>query len=141
MLTRFEEYLKSAAILFMAGRQTTVAEVFSQPLALHIEEAFVLLQSHGALEDTLQRYRCLLKRQGITAVVPRVAAIEIPRRTRFRAWVDMVFYAGTQRQHDSSSAIFYGHVTETMFRIEMLHFIEFAHPQMKKMIPARNRSG
>lgn len=137
MPARTESFLKTASVLFMAGRMAPIASSFSEPFTLHLEDTLISLQSRTSCQVALHRYRRLLHRRGVTAIIPRIAAQELPRRNRFRTWVEVVFYAGTERLPNQSKSIFYGRLDGERLNVEMIHFLTFAQPEVKRLIPDR----
>jgi hypothetical protein len=77
---------------------------------------------------------------GVTRLVPQLRALELPRQSRFRSWIELIYHRGTAILPETSTAIFYGRDTRLGPMFEMVQFLSFAHPEIKSLIPARSWS-
>ncbi|MCR8723141.1 hypothetical protein [Frigidibacter sp. ROC022] len=141
MASYFERFLERSLRAFMAGEPTTLARLAAVPLAVHVEDAFLLLQSFEAVVQALEVQRRYLRVRRITDVKLVETALELPRKDRFRAWVEYSYLRGEQVLPESSKVIYYGHRKGGQTLVEMVQYQTFAHPRLKRLIPASNRAG
>ncbi len=136
MPSAVETYFNAAAAGFSEGRMQPFLLRTVTPFALHIEDDFVSFQSQDAMARALLRYHTLLVGLGVSRLVPLVRALELPRRSRFRSWVELFYHRGPLVLPETSTAIFYGRDTRLGPMFEMVQFLSFAHPEIKSLIPA-----
>lgn len=138
MMSEFKLFLENSLQAFMSGEPEAVARLAAVPLAVHIEDSFLSLQTFEAVVRALEVQRRYFRVLRITEVRVVATALEIPRKDRFRAWVEYSFLRGSQLLPATSKVIYYGRRTEGRVVVEMVQYQTFAHPRLKRLIPSKN---
>lgn len=127
VLDRLDMIISGLADDFTAGRFQAAAACCAEPFVLHLEQHLIPVSNQAALIAGLRSYRRLLQDHGVIRVTARVVAEEIPRRNRFRFWVDWHYHGREGRRDYHSHSIFYARNTTEGIALEMAQFTLFAH--------------
>ncbi|TNC52039.1 hypothetical protein FHG66_04370 [Rubellimicrobium rubrum] len=73
--------------LFVKGRLDEMSRHFAFPCPIEIEGGLVVIRTPKVLEAFLATRRSSALLAGMTQMTPRIAAIEMPRKGRFRVWL------------------------------------------------------
>jgi hypothetical protein len=95
--------------LFMAGRLNEVTELWSFPCPVEVGGELRVMRDAEELLGFFQRRLDRAKAAGLIALVPRVIAIEMPRKHRFRVWFRWVYHYADREQEEEHSSVFYLH--------------------------------
>lgn len=112
----------------------------SFPFALYLEDEFTTFPDRDVLAHRLGRYRGFLQSRGVTRIVPKVKALEIPRQNRFRTWVEIVHQCDTIQMPDTRAAILYFRRGPHGPMMEMAHVLSRAQPEVRAGIPPQCRN-
>ncbi len=89
------------------GRFADVMGNYEFPLAVEIDGALQVYPNEAAFLQAMLAFRAALLAAGITAIVPRIAAVELPRHGRFRIWVDWDHWRGDALEKSARHSIYY----------------------------------
>ena len=111
--------IKWRAGLIMSGRFEDLAREHLYPMPLYIGTKMRALASPRELEAVYRGIRTALLASGFTTLSAQVTAVEVPRRGRFRVWVDWVARLAGGRALRVASTVEYMQSTEQGLRTEM----------------------
>lgn len=105
---------------FQAGQFAKIIAQYDFPLALHLENRLVVLNRPADLERYLQDFAKAAEAAQFANILHVIKAVELPRRGRFRAWVEYTHLDPQGRVVARSERIFFCRDAGPRLLIEML---------------------
>jgi len=93
--------------LFVQGRFTEMAAFWSFPCPLEIGGDLVVMRDPAMLADHFAHQHVQARQDGLTAMIPRIAAIEMPRQGRFRVWLRWQYEFADLCVPDEAASLYY----------------------------------
>lgn len=126
-----EAQLGARADQLMSGRMDELVQHYRYPLPLHMVRTRIILRDAGEARAVFGLLRQSLVDRGVIALIPRVAAVDLPSaRRRFRLWVDWQERTRTGEGCRHSSAIYYCAATPSGFQTEMIQYTRQSMPEL-----------
>ncbi|MBP1805379.1 hypothetical protein [Rubellimicrobium aerolatum] len=116
--------------LFSQGDVAGMAALWTLPCPVEVEGGLVILRSRAMLEAVLS-IRCAQARvAGLRRATPRIAAIEMPRRGRFRVWLRWEYeFPGGPLVADRFGSVYYlARTSQGGLTIEMMDVVHAPAP-------------
>jgi hypothetical protein len=107
------------AALIMSGRFEDLSREHLYPMPVYIGDRMRALASPRELEAAFRGVRHGLLAAGATALSAQVTAVEVPRKGRFRVWVDWVARLAGEKSLLVASTVEYMCTTDAGLRTEM----------------------
>ena len=126
--------------LLLSGRTEELLATYRFPLPVFVRSVRFTLDTPERARPIFAVLRQTLLDRGVTALVPRITALDLPRGGRFRVWVDWHELAPFDRPPRLSSAIYYCRETSSGAAIEMVNYARLAMPGLKPQFAALARS-
>jgi hypothetical protein len=136
MFCRVQTHLRNRADLLMSGQLSRLVNDYSFPLPVHLTDSRVILRTAEEAQAMLSVLRMALLARGVVALRPRVTAVDLPHRGRFRAWVDWEEQAVPGEETRVSSAIYYFQVGALGLRTEMIVYTRLSMPELNPQFAA-----
>jgi hypothetical protein len=95
--------------LFLAGRLQEVTELWSFPCPVELGGELRVMRNAEELLGFFQHRLDRAQAVGLTGLVPRIIAIEMPRKHRFRVWFRWIHRYGDHEMEEEHSSVFYLH--------------------------------
>jgi len=115
---------------FVAGRLAEAARAWSFPCPVEIDGQLVVMRSAEVFEAYLAERREVALAAGMTALTPRVSAIEMPRKGRFRVWLRWVTrYGESVQEEDHGTVYFMAFTPDGRLTIEMMDIVQLPTAQ------------
>ena len=92
---------------FVAGRLGEVVQAWSFPCPVEIDGQLVVMRNSDAFEAYLAQRHSAVLAAGLTALKPRVSAIEMPRKGRFRVWLRWTSHFGDRTQDENHGTVYF----------------------------------
>lgn len=126
-----EAQLRTRADQLLSGRMAELVQHYRYPLPLHIVRTRIILRDSEEARAVFSLLRQSLLDRGVIALIPRVAAIDLPNASqRFRLWVDWQEQTRTGKGCRHSSAIYYCAASPSGFRTEMIQYTRQSMPEL-----------
>lgn len=110
---------------FVAGRLHEFARPWTFPCPVETDGQLVVMRSSEALEAYLAERRRTLIAAGLTAMTPRVSAIEMPRKGRFRVWLRWTLHFGDQAEEENHGTVYFmAFQPDGRLTIEMMDIVQ-----------------
>lgn len=114
---------------FVAGRLAEAARVWSFPCPVEMDGQLVVVRSAAAFVAYLADRRDAALAAGLTALTPRVSAIEMPRKGRFRVWLRWVSHFGDRRVEQGHGTVYFlAFQPDGQLTIEMMDIVQLPSP-------------
>jgi hypothetical protein len=84
-----------------------ITRLYRFPCMIEADDRTIVTKDAGALEAFLAERLARLDAAQVKDLVPRVAAVEMPRADRFRAWVRWSLHYSDRVEHDAVGMIYY----------------------------------
>lgn len=126
--------------LLLAGRTDELLATYRFPLPVYLRTARFTLATPERAWPVFAILRQYLLDRGVTALVPRISALDLPRDGRFRVWVDWNELAPCDQAVRLSSAIYYCRETPSGAVIEMVNYRRLSMPGLTPQFAALARS-
>jgi len=122
---------------FVAGRLGEAAQAWSFPCPVEIDGELVVMRSPEVFQAYLADQRAVALAAGLTAMTPRVSAIEMPRNGRFRVWLRWVSHFGDRvEEEDHGTVYFMAFRPDGRLTIEMMDIVQL--PSMQAAAAAQS---
>lgn len=110
---------------FVAGQLAEMARSWSFPCPIEVDGQLVVMRSPEVLAAHLADLRAASLAKGLTAMTPRVAAVEMPRNGRFRVWLRWVLHYGDRVEEEGHGTLYFMATTpEGGLTIEMMDLVQ-----------------
>ncbi|MCB6179610.1 hypothetical protein LHP98_15925 [Rhodobacter sp. Har01] len=90
--------LTTLASQINSGGFHLAARNFAYPLPIFLGNTTTVAETPEQVGALLRQLRVLVRARGYRRLVPRMASVELPRRGRFRVWVDWIGDGPTGQQ-------------------------------------------
>lgn len=122
-------FMRRADLLFAADYDK-IATQYIYPLPIYQDRSLVIVRNAQDMTLMLCLLRSAFLRRGVTATLPRVMALDLPRGGSFRAWVEWQELALPAEHTRISSAIYYCRTTATGLKVEMVEYTKMSMPEL-----------
>lgn len=139
MFSELQNQLRKRSQLLFEGRVEEYASAFMTPTVFYSADGMLPVCSHAAMVDTAKVLRKSLIERGIVASHPTVSAAELPRKGRFRVWVDWQEISADNSKQPVRSSIIYMRQTPNGPRTEMIDWLGGSCAAMKSGLKQRRR--
>ena len=130
MFHQISTHLRHRADLLMQGRIEELVPAYQCPLMVELGDRRLVVRTAEEGRSMLTLLRSALLARGVVALRPTVVAVDLPRRGRFRAWVDWQELAFPVEATRMSSAVYYCRVTPAGPVTEMLCYTRLSMPEL-----------
>ena len=93
--------------LFVQGRLSEMTQHFAFPCPIETEGGLVVMPNPKVLEAFFATQRSSAMLAGMTQMDPRIAAIEMPRKGRFRVWLRWEYVFSDVHVLDDYGSVYY----------------------------------
>ncbi|WP_037280934.1 hypothetical protein [Rubellimicrobium mesophilum] len=115
---------------FVDGRLEEMASVWSFPCPIEMDGQLVVMHDPGLFRDYLADRRAAALASGMTAMTPRISAIEMPSRSRFRVWLRWLYHFGGHVEEANHGTVYFMAVApDGCLRIEMMDLVQLPSDQ------------
>lgn len=118
------------------GRLDDLAADFVYPVPLEFPSDRLIVRTPDEGRALLGLWHQVLRDRGVVALQSKVIALDVPRRGRFRAWVDYYEVVPGKEPVHFSSVLYYCRRTPTGFRIEMASYPRLSLPDLQPQFAA-----
>jgi hypothetical protein len=101
------------------------------PLPVHLDNSRVIVRNPDEATAMLRLQRTAFVECGVIALTPSVTAMDLPRKGRFRIWVDWHELTVSGHGPLQSKVIYYCRQTPTGFKIEMVDYTRLSMPELQ----------
>ncbi|MDX5350672.1 MAG: hypothetical protein LPJ95_08215 [Paracoccaceae bacterium] len=126
--------------LLLTGRTEELLATYRFPLPVYLRTVRFTLATPERARPVFAVLRQSLLDRGVTALAPRITALDLPRGGRFRVWVDWNEVASCDQPVRLSSATYYCREMPSGPVIEMVNFTRVSMPGLKPQFAALARS-
>ena len=138
MFRKIEANMQRRADLLAAGRLGELVEAYLYPLVLYLGNQQKIIDGPGEMIWVFSELQQDHLTRGVTHLVAEVAAVDLPRQGRFRAWVSYHEMGSGTWQPKRSDVVHYCRDTAEGIKSEMLEYESCAIPHIwQKPKPAR----
>ncbi len=110
---------------FVQGRLEDLASRWAFPCPLEVQGELVVMRSPEVFVTYLGQQRAAALARGLTAMTPRISAIEMPRQGRFRVWLRWVLHYGDHvEEEDHGMVYFVAAAPNGRLTIEMMDVVQ-----------------
>ena len=107
-----------------------MASRWAFPCPMEVDGQLVVMRSPEVFEIYLAERRRAALSQGLTAMTPRISAIEMPRQGRFRVWLRWTLHYGDHAvEEDHGMVYFIAAGLNGRLTIEMMDVVQIAVSQ------------
>lgn len=129
-------HLAQRGEMLLSGQIDALLATYAFPLPVLMEERLLLIRCHDQARAILDQAREFLADRGVAHMRPKVTAVELPRASRYRVWVDWHQVAVASDASLLMQAIYYCRDTADGLRIEMVNCTRLASPGLNRQIEA-----
>jgi hypothetical protein len=130
---------KRIAALFNAGDIAPIADCVSYPLPIQTDGKLTLFRTREDLISALTHYRAQNVAQGFAPSRAQVVAVDLPRKGRFRLWVDWHYDTCDASQRPRTQNIYYCSIIDGQIKVDMVQYLRFAASGDLLQEPAKQR--
>ncbi|MBL9049869.1 MAG: hypothetical protein JNK19_07145 [Tabrizicola sp.] len=134
--SKVSEFMSRRAEQMLSGQIEALAAAFAYPLPVYLQDLPVVVSKAESACAMLCLQRLSMIQRHVVAVRPTVTAIDLPRKGRFRVWVDWLEVAippeGTRR----ASAVYYCSDAGDGMKIEMVSYTRLSTPELQPQFAA-----
>ncbi len=123
--------------LFHADGQAALCEHYRFPLPVQAGNRLLLCHTHHDLTRVFTAYLDGASARGQTRPSAELAAMELPRRGRFRVWMDWCFRASDTQIPVRERTIYYCRLQDDQVQIEMIACTNTIPARAAKAVPRR----
>ncbi|WP_374646418.1 hypothetical protein [Tabrizicola sp.] len=131
MFTRVASHLRNRADWLMSGQFDRVTAGYRYPFPVWLGAGPVIVRTPAEAESMLVLQRALYLKRGVFALVPRIAALELPRGRGIRVWVDWEERAQSPEESRCASTIYYLTAESAGLMIEMVQNLTLTMPEFR----------
>lgn len=99
---------------------------FDLPLAVQADGVMTVLSTEAQFIEAMAGHLAALIASGVTSLVVRMTAMELPRKGRFRIWADFDHVRAGGTDPGADQVILYCRRDAAGFRVELLHCTRLA---------------
>jgi hypothetical protein len=127
------------AALFNAGDIAPIADCASYPLPIQMDGNLTLFRTREDMISALTHYRAQNIAQGFAPSRAQVVAVDLPRKGRFRLWVDWHYDTRDAPPRPRTQNIYYCVMINGQITVEMVQYLRFAASGNVLQKPAEQR--
>ena len=131
MFTQVASHLRNRADWLMSGQIDRLTAGYRYPFPVWLGTGQVIVRTPAEAESMLVLQRAIYLKRGVFALVPRIAALELPRGRGVRVWVDREERALSPEQSRCESMIYYLSVESSGLMIEMVQNLTPSAPESR----------
>jgi hypothetical protein len=131
MFSEVASQLRNRAAWLVAGHYDRIVAEYCFPLLVHLDASRVIVRSATEATAMLRLQHATLTERGVIALKPCVTAMDLPRKGRFRIWVDWHEVTVSDQAPLQSKAIYYCRQTPAGFQIEMVDYTRLSTPELQ----------
>lgn len=120
---------------FQSGQFAKIVAHYDFPLALHLENRLVLLSRPADLERYLIDFKAVAQAADFASIASRITAVELPRRGRFRAWVQYTHFNSAGQVVAQSERTFFCRDKGDRILVEMLELTRLPVESLRHWSP------
>lgn len=120
---------------FQEDQFSKIVSHYDFPLALHLEDRFVLLTCPADLERYLNDFKVAARAAEFASIRSKIMAVDLPRRGRFRAWVHYTHLDADGREVAQSQRIFFCRDSGDRIIVEMLELTKLPVQSLREWVP------
>jgi hypothetical protein len=114
------------ATRFNAGDLLSMTEDFVFPLPVQVQEKLALIHRPADMVALFECCRAAIAPQGLKPSHPRIIAMDLPRKGRFRLWVDWSCHAFPTPDQVHTKNIYYCSFIGSRIQVEMVQYLHIA---------------
>jgi hypothetical protein len=122
MSSRIEQLLGLQNELFLQRKFQAFAATYAYPLVVHIDDELYPYPSEASFIPRVAAFRDMLERHGVCHIIPKVEAIELPRKGRFRVWASWAYLRANGDVHDTNRCVIYLRSVDGVLQSEMCDY-------------------
>jgi hypothetical protein len=131
MFSQVASQLRNRAAWLLTGQFDRIVAEYCFPLPVHLGPSRVIVRSPDEATAMLGLQQAAFLGRGVTALIPRVTAMDLPRGGRFRIWVDWHEEVRPGHRTKVSTVLYYCRQTLAGFRIEMVDYRRLSMPELR----------
>ena len=135
MFSALQDRLLWRAGLLLSGRIEDYCREYPVPTPIYLQDKLLPITSSDQMLQAANHLRKLFLRRGVLHIQPKVAAVELPRKGRFRVWVNWLEFAQDSVNNAASQSIYYLQQTDHDFRTEMVNWPAMSMPELRDFSP------
>lgn len=108
------------ADLLFRGDTAAMLTAFDLPLAAQHGDEMLVMATPDQFSDVMAGHRSAVIAVGVTGFRARLTAIELPRRGRFRVWVDLDHLRGDAVDQGADQFVLYCRQVRAEIRVELI---------------------
>ncbi len=135
MYQNIQELIQWQSDLLLAGRFEDLSREYDYPVALYLKSSSLPIRDSEHLIAILKLTRQSLIRRGVTKIVAKVIAMDLPRKGRFRVWVDSVEQNACGQTLFRAGSVLFCRIGRQGIRTEMVQFWQCAMPEIWQKTP------
>jgi hypothetical protein len=116
--------------MLLQGRIDEILPTYCFPMVLDLADRRMIVRGPSEAQPMLATLREALLERGVFALRPKVTALDLPRRGRFRVWVDWQELALPVEGTRMSSVIYYCRQGHGRLQTEMLEYRQMSMPEL-----------
>ena len=120
----------------LLGKLDELAQDYVLPVLIDLMSTRVIASSRAELRAMLDLQRQSMLDRGVVSLRPEVTAMDLPRSGRFRVWVDWHEVTHSLEGERRSSAVYYCVADGANLKIEMIHYLTLATPELRPQVEA-----
>ena len=142
MFRKIELTMQRRADLLACGRLDELVADYVYPLVLYLGDQQKVIADPGEMVGIFNELQQDHRTRGVTHMVAKVTAMDLPRQGRFRAWVSFHEKGGDQWNLSRRDVVHYCRDTDHGIMTEMVEYDRWAIPQIwQKPEPPRKAQG
>ena len=127
------DQLQWRANVLLSGRYEDLARQYDQPLPVFLGDQRLTFASNTILASYFKTFHSALNERGIAALAPTLIARELPRKGRFRLWVQWDYGRPQQPPSHSADCIYYCRSGDGGLVTEMIQYTRIGLPDLCRM--------
>jgi len=116
--------------LLIAERYEDLAREYTFPMAMYMDAKMLVVRDSDHMVQIWMQLQASRKLRGVTQLVAKITALEVPRNGRFRVWVRHHELDANQQMITLTDAVHYCRETDHGIRGEMAEFGRCSIPEI-----------
>ncbi|MBA3908323.1 MAG: hypothetical protein C0524_00265 [Rhodobacter sp.] len=134
--SKISDHMRLRADWLLAGRLDELVADFVYPVPIELLSTRLIVHNPDEGRAMLALWHDALVRNGVVALKSDVVAVGVPRRGRFRIWVEYHEIVPGQQEDRFTSILYYCSRTLSGIRIEMVCFPHLSLPELDPQFAA-----
>ena len=115
---------------FAQGRLEEMTSHWAFPCPVEVDGKLVVMRGAEVFVSFLADRRRTALSQGLTAMTPRISAIEMPRKGRFRVWLRWTLHYGNHAEEEDHGVVYFmAAAWDGRLTIEMMDMVQIPFDQ------------